>query len=303
MAGLFGGIEAGGTKFVCIAARGRAEIVAQATFPTTLPGETIARVNEFFQPYRKELIAIGIGSFGPVDLHPQSPTYGYITTTPKPGWAQTDLRGGVMNVLGVPTAFDTDVNAAAVGEYMFVPENKRCDPLLYITIGTGIGVGVLINGQPLHGLVHPEIGHMALPRDPQEDPFIGNCPYHRDCWEGLASGPAMAKRWGQPADQLPEDHPGWELEAGYIGRAIANLICAFSPLKVVLGGGVAQHPGLLDRVHDRTLSYLNGYVQSDLVLRRMQEYIVSPSLGTRSGSLGAVAMAMRLAGDPTVNAA
>jgi fructokinase len=200
-----------------------------------------------------------------------------------------------MRALGIPVAFDTDVNAAAIGEYTFVPENRHCDPLLYITVGTGIGVGVLINGRPLHGLVHPEVGHMVLPRDPQTDPFSGSCPYHKDCWEGLASGPSMARRWGMPADQLPDDHPGWALEAGYIGQAVANLICAFSPLKIVLGGGVAQHAGLLDAVRARVKANLNNYVQSELVLGDMRDYIVSPGLGSRSGSLGAAAMAMRLA--------
>ena len=181
---LYGGIEAGGTKFVCVIGSDPHHIIAEERFPTTTPAETIARSVDFFQRHGHDLAAIGIGSFGPVDLNPQSPTYGFITTTPKPGWAQVDLRGGIQRALNVPVAFDTDVNVAAFGEHYWVPENRGLDPLLYMTVGTGIGVGVMVNGQLLHGLLHPEAGHMRLPRDPQRDPFTGACPFHGDCFEG-----------------------------------------------------------------------------------------------------------------------
>lgn len=295
MGKLFGGIEAGGTKFICIAAESQRNIVGEIKFPTTTPKETIQRVNSFFKPYLGDLVAVGIGAFGPVDLDPTSKTYGYITSTPKPGWRFTDLLGGVQRVLKVPMAFDTDVNTAAIGERTWIPENRDLDPFLYNTVGTGIGTGVLINGKPLHGLVHAEGGHIALPHDLQEDPFEGCCPYHGDCWEGLASGPAMAKRWGQPADTLPDAHPGWELEVNYIAQAIANQILMYSPRRIVLGGGVAQHPGLLPRIQQKVVQLLNGYIQSDAIIKHIDQYIVSPGLGSNSGSLGAVAMAMELA--------
>jgi fructokinase len=295
---LYGGIEAGGTKFVCIIGGGPDSVVDEARFPTTQPAETIQQTVDFFAPYvqRGKLAAVGIASFGPIDLNPASPTYGYITTTPKPGWRHADLRGGVQRALNIPVAFDTDVNVAAFGEHYWTPENCLLDPFLYMTVGTGIGVGVLGNGRPVHGLVHPEAGHFALPHDWQRDPFPGSCPYHGDCLEGLASGPAMNKRWGQRAETLPDSHPAWDLEAEYIALALTNLVYAYSPQRIVLGGGVPQHPGLLDAVRSKVLKLLNGYVQSAMILDKINEYIVAPSLGNRSGGLGAIAMAMDLVG-------
>lgn len=290
---LYGGIEAGGTKFVCVVGSGPDNIVAEERFPTTTPDETIARSVDFFKRHGSDLAAIGIGSFGPVDLNPQSPTYGYITTTPKPGWAQADLRGGIQRALNVPVAFDTDVNAAALGEHYWVPENRVLDPLLYMTVGTGIGVGGLVNGQLLHGLLHPEAGHMRLPRDPQRDPFTGACPYHGDCFEGLACGPAMAKRWGQPAETLPADHPAWALEAHYIALAVMNLTLIVAPQRIVIGGGVTQQPGLIDNVRREVVQLLNGYLQTDRITRDINRFIVPPALGNQSGMLGAIALALR----------
>ena len=201
---LFGGIEAGGTKFVCLVGNGPDQLVEEKRFPTTTPDETIARVIEFFAPYsnRGELAAVGIASFGPLDLNPKSKTFGYITTTPKPGWGQIDLCGRIKQSLNVPVTFDTDVNAAAFGEQYWTPENQVLDPFLYMTVGTGIGVGAIVNGLPLHGLMHTEAGHFAIPHNLQRDPFPGVCPYHGDCLEGLASGPSMNKRWGQNAESL-----------------------------------------------------------------------------------------------------
>lgn len=292
----YGGVEAGGTKFVCIVASGPDDVLAEERFPTTDPVETIKRTTDFFTPFVRssQLEAVGIAAFGPVDLDLQSSTYGFITTTPKPGWAQADLLGSVKRSLGVPCAFDTDVNGAALGEYYWIPENRELDPLLYITVGTGIGVGGIVNGKALHGLIHPEAGHMFIPHDLSEDPFPGVCPYHGDCMEGLASGPSMAKRWGQAAETLPDDHPGWALEAKYIGYMISNLILNFSPKRIVLGGGVPQHTGLLEIVRSNVKRQLNAYIQSSQILDHMDGYIVPPALGSRAGVMGAIAMAKLL---------
>ena len=292
---LYGGIEAGGTKFNCVIGSGPDHIVAEARIATTTPAETVGHTIAFFQRHAPEypIHAIGIGSFGPVDLHEDSPTYGYITTTPKPGWAQTDLCGAFHQALSIPVAFDTDVNAAAFGEYHWVPENRALDPLLYLTIGTGIGLGAIVNGQPLHGLLHPEAGHMLLPHDRTIDPFEGSCPFHGDCWEGLAAGPAIEKRWQQRGETLPPEHPAWQLEAQYIAYAVANLIYAFSPQRIVLGGGVMQQAGLLDRVRCEVQGIINDYLQSDRITRDIDQLIVAPGLGNRSGVLGAIALAIQ----------
>ncbi|NTU63233.1 MAG: ROK family protein, partial [Chloroflexi bacterium] len=232
---LYGSIEAGGTKFVCVIGSGPDHIVAEARIATTTPAETIGHTIDFFQRHAPEypISAVGIGSFGPVDLDRSSPTYGYITTTPKLHWAQADLCGVIQKALHVPVAFDTDVNAAAFGEHHWVAENRLLDPLLYLTIGTGIGLGAIVNGKPLHGLLHPEAGHMLLPHDRLRDPFEGACPFHGDCWEGLAAGPAVEKRWQQRGETLPPDHPAWQLEAHYVALAVVNLIYCFSPQRVV----------------------------------------------------------------------
>jgi len=297
MTQLFGGIEAGGTKFVCMVGIGPLEVVAELQFPTTQPDETIQRAIEFFKPYTRggELAAVGIASFGPVDLNPASPTYGYTTTTPKSGWSQVNLRGRIQQALNLPVAFDTDVNAAALGEHHWIPENRSLDPFLYMTVGTGIGLGILANGQVLHGLIHSEAGHLAIPHDLQKDPFPGICPYHGDCLEGLASGPAMAKRWGQLAETLPDNHPAWELEVEYISLALVNLIYTCSPQRIVLGGGVAEHPGLHEAVSRKVQQHLNGYIRSPVILECINDYIVPPSLKKRSGVLGAIAMAIDMA--------
>lgn len=299
----YGGIEAGGTKFVCMVGTDSGEVIQETRFPTTHPDQTIQQAIEFFSPYvdpesarasRKELAAIGIASFGPVDLNPQSETYGYITTTPKPHWQQVDLCGRIRKAFNLPVAFDTDVNAAAFGEHYWTPQNKTLDPFVYMTIGTGIGVGVFANGAPVHGLVHTEAGHIFIPHNREKDPFDGICPFHGDCLEGLASGPAMNKRWGQSAETLPDGHPAWDLEAEYIALSLVNLIYTCSPQRIVLGGGVPQHPGLHEAVRKKVQQYSNGYVQSPMILEKISEYIVLPTLGNRSGGLGAIALAIDL---------
>lgn len=290
---LFGGIEAGGSKFVCAVGTDPDHLVDEKRFLTADPAEVIRKTVDFFAPYarRDELAAVGIASFGPIDLNPHSPTYGYITTTPKPGWQQVDLRGGIQRGLNVPVAFDTDVNAAAFGEQYWTQKNRCLDPFLYMTVGTGIGVGVIINGSPLHGLIHAEAGHSAIPHNWQRDPFPGVCPYHQDCLEGLASGLSIQERWGQNAECLPPVHPAWDLEAEYIALALANFIYAYSPLRIVLGGGVSQHPGFHETVRDKVQQTINGYVHSGMILDKIDEYIQPPTLGNRSGVLGAIAMA------------
>lgn len=290
---LYGGVEAGGTKFVCILGSGPQDVRAEARFPTTTPQETLDRVVAFFQEHSKTqpISAIGVSCFGPIDLDSSSPTYGYITTTPKPGWAFTDVVHHLEQALQVPVAFDTDVNGAALGEYTWGAA-QGADPCLYLTIGTGIGGGGILNGGPLHGLVHPEMGHIRLPHDWQADPFPGVCPFHGDCFEGMAAGPALEKRWGQRGETLPLDHPAWALEAEYIAQALCVLICTLSPKKIVIGGGVMQHPALFPMIRGRVLELLNGYVQSPAILEHIDQYIVPPGLGNRSGSLGAIALAM-----------
>jgi fructokinase len=269
---------------------GPEDIQAQVRFPTTTPPETLGRVIAFFQEHPVD--AIGIGSFGPVDLDPASPTFGSITTTPKPGWANTDIWRKLKQALGVPVAFETDVNAAALGEFKWGAA-KGLDPMIYMTIGTGIGAGGIYNGKPMHGLVHPETGHLRLPHDFQADPFPGGCPFHGDCFEGLASGPALKLRWGQSAETLPPDHPAWELEAHYIALALHNLICTLSPRRIVLGGGVMQQQGLFPLVHKKVQQLLNGYIHSPAILEDIHNYIVPPGLGNRSGILGAIALAQQ----------
>jgi len=297
---LFGGIEAGGTKFVCVLGTDTGEIIAETRFPTAHPDETIGQVIAFFTPHARsgELAGLGIASFGPLDLDPTSATYGHITSTPKLEWQQVDLYGRIRAAFDLPVAFDTDVNAAAFGEHYWTVENRTLDPFVYVTIGTGIGVGVLANGAPIHGLVHTEAGHAPIPHDLKKDPFPGVCPFHGDCLEGLASGPSMEKRWGRRAETLPDGHPGWELEADYLGLALANLIYVYSPRRIVLGGGVPQHAGLHAAVRRKVQRALNGYIQSRMILDRINEYIVPPSLGNRSGGLGAIAMALDLVEKP-----
>ena len=290
---VWGGIEAGGRHIVCAAGTGPDDLRAETSFPTTTPKETISRAVEFFLS-REMIAAVGIASFGPVDLDPSSPSYGHITTTPKPGWGNTDIVGKVRDVLKVPVGFDTDVNAAALSEHTWGAA-RGVDDFVYLTVGTGIGGGSMTNGQLVHGLVHPEMGHLRVPHDRNDD-FVGSCPYHGDCLEGLASGPAIAQRWGQAPGTLPQDHPTWPLEANYLGLAVASLVCTLSPRRIIMGGGVMEQPQLLPMVRQRVLEELNGYVQAAEILHRIDSYIVLPGLGDRAGVLGAIALAQRARG-------
>jgi fructokinase len=275
-----GGIEAGGSKFKCATGTGPED--AEITeVPTTTPQETMARVVEFFAS-REPVMAIGIASFGPIDPNPKSPTFGYITSTPKLGWRNFDFAGAVQGALGIPVAFDTDVNAAALAESLWGAA-RGSRSFLYVTVGTGLGAGAFIDGRLLHGRRHPEMGHIRIPHDRAGDPFAGHCPYHGDCLEGLAAGPAIEARWGLPADQLPDGHAAWDLEAEYLALGIASWTCTLSPEQIILGGGVMQRAELFPKIRSRVAELLNGYVEPPC--------IVPPGLGTRSGVLGAIALA------------
>jgi fructokinase len=291
----YGGIEAGGTKFICMVASGPGDILAETRFPTASPEETLTQAVKFFRQHTGSyaLAGIGIASFGPLDLDPASPRYGKITSTPKPGWSGADIAGVIQRELELPVALDTDVNGAALAEYRWGAGQGK-DPFVYITIGTGIGGGLIANEAPVHGLVHPEMGHVLLPVDKERDPFPGFCPFHGNCFEGLAAGPALEKRWGQPAETLPSDHRAWELEAHYISLALANLILTISPQHIVLGGGVMQNLDLFPLIHKEVARLLNGYVQSRTLLEEMGRYITPPGLGPRAGVFGAIALAMTL---------
>lgn len=294
MMALYGGIEAGGTKFVCAIGSSPDDVHAETSFPTTTPEETINRAVVFFREYQQKepLAAVGIGSFGPVDLNPASSTFGYITTTPKSGWAHTEFAGRISRSLRVPVRFDTDVNAAALGEAAWGAA-QGLDTFIYMTIGTGIGGGGMANGQLLHGLLHPEMGHLRVPHDWKQDPYPGACPFHGDCLEGLAAGPALAGRWGRRGETLPPDHPAWALEARYLALGLVNLICALSPQRIILGGGIMRQTELFRMIRRNVQEFLKGYLQIKAILEEIDKYIVPPGLGSRAGLLGAIELAKK----------
>jgi fructokinase len=287
---LYGGVETGGTWCVCALGRGPDKLVAEAQFPTADPESTLERIVEFFRRH-PGASAVGIGSFGPVDLDPRSSTWGYVTTTPKPGWRHVPVASVVAEQLGLPVTFDTDVTAAAIGEHRW-GAGQGVDALCYLTVGTGIGAGLVLDGRPLHGLVHPEVGHLRVPHDRGRDPFEGTCPVHGDCWEGLACGPAIARRWDAAPEQLPEDHAAWTLEADYLALGILSIVLIASPQRVVVGGGVMHHPQLLTNVSSRLRELMGGYFDTPLLGDEIGSYLVAPRLGDRAGVLGAIALAM-----------
>lgn len=279
---------------MCAVGTGPDDLRAEVCFPTTTPAETIGQAIEFFQQQKESpLAAIGVASFGPVDPNPDSSTFGAITTTPKPGWAHTDFVGVVREALGVPVGFDTDVNAAALGEHCWGAA-QGLDTFVYLTIGTGIGGGGMVGGELIHGLMHPEMGHVRIPHDWELDPFPGSCPYHGDCWEGLAAGPALEARWGQRGETLPADHSAWSLEADYLALGLVNIIYVLSPRRIIMGGGVMEQPHLFPLVRQKVQELLNGYLQAPEILNQIDDYIVPPGLGNRSGVLGAIALAQRV---------
>jgi fructokinase len=287
---MFGAIEAGGTKFVCGVGTGP-EDLSTIQFPTTTPDATLAKAIQFLREESKgELKAVGIGSFGPIDLHRTSLTFGYVTSTPKAGWQNYNLAGTVRDALAVPVGFDTDVDAAALGEARWGAAQNLTD-FIYLTVGTGIGGGAIINGRVLHGLVHPEMGHIRVPHDLAKDPYPGGCPYHGDCLEGLASGPAMQARWGTAAQHLRGDHAAWALEAHYLALGLVNWVLTLSPQRIVLGGGVLRQEQLFPRIRQELAELLNGYVRAPEVTRDLDQYVVPPRLGGRAGVLGGLVLA------------
>ncbi|MCC6987201.1 MAG: ROK family protein [Anaerolineales bacterium] len=295
---LYGAIEGGGTKFVCAIGAGPNAIRAEARFTTSTPEETMGQVVKFFQQQEEKsgkLSAIGFACFGPLDPNPASPTYGRILPTPKPGWTNADVVGMLRREFDVPIAFDTDVNGAAFGEWRW-GKAQGLRTFIYLTVGTGVGGGAYVEGNLLHGLIHPEMGHIPLRHDLEKDPFEGACPFHGDCFEGLASGVALERRWGMRGSQLDPEHIAWDLEAGYIAQALASYTMTLSPQRIIVGGGVGSLGHLLPRIQKQTREYINGYIQSPAILENIESYIVNPGLGNRSGVLGALALAAQAPG-------
>jgi len=291
------GIEAGGTKFVCAVGNGP-ENLNRKEFPTENPAEVLANVTQWLgeqQRIRGKLEAIGIGSFGPLDLDERSQTYGYITSTPKPGWKNVDLVGAIrMAFPGLPVGVDTDENAAALGEYRW-GNARGLQDFVYVTLGTGIGGGGMSGGRLIHGLVHPEMGHMLLPRI-SGDTFAGVCPYHGACWEGLCSGPAIRERTGLPAEDLPSEHELWVIETQYIAHAVANILYVLSPQRIIIGGSVAKAGQLgsvrfFGMIRRKLETALNNYISSSAVQEAMDSFVVPPLQGDNAGILGGIALA------------
>lgn len=298
-----GGIEAGGTKMVCaigeVSGTGntgdldigvtQVRILDRISIPTTTPQETLPQMIDFFMG--KDIEALGIGCFGPIDLNKKSASYGYITSTPKTAWRNCDIAGAFSQTLKIPVGFDTDVNAAVLGEVLWGAA-QRCETAIYITIGTGVGVGVYCNGGLLHGLVHPEAGHILIQRHPQ-DTYAGRCPYHANCVEGLASGPAIEARWGKPADELAENKAVWEMEAYYIAQAVTNYILTYSPQKIILWGGVMHQEQLFELVRTKVKEMLGDYICHPQLQGELKDYIVAPKLGENPGIMGAFGLGLQ----------
>lgn len=288
---ILGALEAGGTKMVCAIGDEYGNLTDRTTIPTETPDLTMPKLIEYFKKHKIE--ALGIGTFGPADLNPDSETYGSITTTPKLAWANYNIRGAFADALQVPVGFDTDVNAAALGEATYgCMQNIKNG--IYITIGTGIGAGILTEGNLLHGMLHPEGGHILLERH-SSDTYRGCCPYHKNCFEGLASGPALEGRYEKKAIELANIPEVWELEADYIAKALVNYILILSPERIVLGGGVMHQEQLFPLIRKKTAEYLNGYIQTE-ELKNLDTYIVPPSLNDNQGVLGCLKLAHRALG-------
>lgn len=292
---IFGAVEAGGTKVMCAMLSGPDEILAEARIATTTPEEVFGEMAAFFRKGAEkygEPVGIGVATFGPVDLRdPESSAYGAIMKTPKPDWEGANWQSEVRALFPrTDFAIDTDVNAAALAEIRWgVAQGLK--NVVYFTIGTGIGIGIVANGQPLHGLLHPEGGHIRIPRTAEEQAaFPGICPFHGDCLEGIASGPAIEARWGRAAEDLPANHPAWEVEADALSWACINLICTTSPERIIIGGGVSQQESLFPLLRKKVVDRLNGYVDSPEITERIDQYIVPPALGQNAGLLGALAL-------------
>jgi len=284
----YAAIEAGGTKFRVAIARGR-DVVEDATIPTTIPDETLTEAIGFIREWGT-VTSVGIACFGPLDLDESSPTFGSITVTPKPHWSNTPVLRRVRSELGIPAAIDVDVAGAALGEWRWGVA-RGLSHFIYITVGTGFGAGVFIDGKIHHGLGHPEIGHIVLDRA-EGDGYPGHCPFHADCLEGMAAGPAIEERWGAAGAALSHRHEVWELEATYLAQALRTLSYTVAPQKIILGGGVMQQDGLLELVRSKLSEQLAGYTTSQLLRGSLEEYVVSPVFGQDAGLIGAIALAM-----------
>lgn len=292
---LYGSLEAGGTKFVCAVGDGDFQVVEKAQFPTTTPSETIERTVEFFKRYEEDLAGIAIGSFGPIDIDQQSPTYGYITTTPKENWANIDLVGLIAKAFKIPIYVTTDVNSAAYGEVL---AREGIDRLVYYTIGTGIGAGAIQSGQFIGGLGHTEAGHVYVSRHSRDiaNGFQGTCPFHNGCLEGLAAGPSLEARTGIRGELVAPDADVWDIQAYYIAQAAIQATLLYRPQLIVFGGGVMAQDHMLGRVRDQFAMLLNGY----LTVPDVADYIVTPAVAENgSATLGNFALAKEIA-DQTV---
>lgn len=283
-----GALEAGGTKMVLSIGDEQGNVFERQSFPTKTPEETMPELIEYFKD--KSIEALGIGSFGPLDLNTASKTYGYVTTTPKLSWQNYPLMPAMRDALKIPVGIDTDVNAACLAETR-LGAGKGLANCLYVTVGTGIGAGVVVNGQLLHGLVHPEWGHILLRPHPEDPVVRGVCPFHDGCLEGLASGPSFDARWGMSAKELPDDHIGWKIEAYYLAQLCVTAVLALSSEHIVLGGGVMQRAHLFPMVREETVRLLSGYIAHDKILHHIDEFITPPGLGINSGVAGALLLA------------
>jgi fructokinase len=291
--GQFIGIEAGGTKFVCAYGNSPDTLSERTVIPTETPEITMKAVGDFIRRAQKktDILAIGVGTFGPLDPDPHSKTYGYITTTPKKHWANYDFAGYLHREFELPVGFDTDVNAAALGEYRWGAAQGLSD-FIYITVGTGIGAGAMVNHQLLHGAMHSEMGHILIPQDASVDAFEGVCPFHKNCLEGLASGPSMNARWGvESALDIPESHKAWDIEADYLAKACSTYTMCLSPKRIIMGGGVMRQTHLLAKIRPKILDCLAGYIKNETVIDGIDNYVMLPGLGEDSGILGAIALA------------
>lgn len=284
MDGNFALVEAGGTKFIIGVADGSRRIVARTRIETTRPEETIPAAIEWFRQQGGNFSAVGIAGFGPLDLDRVSPTWGHITRTTKPHWSGADIAGPFGCALACPVAIDTDVNGAALGEWLW-GAGMGTRSLLYLTVGTGIGGGAVVGGKLIHGISHPEMGHIRMPRHPADRDFAGHCPFHSDCLEGVAAGPSIIARWGAQLSDLPSDHIGHEIIAWYLAQAVTTFQAILEPSRIVLGGGVMATPGLIERVRDDAAAASNGYFVGNA-----DEVIVAPVLGDDTGLLGALAI-------------
>lgn len=282
-----GALEAGGTKMVCAVGREDGTILEQVSIPTTTPEETIPQILSYFQG--KEIKALGIASFGPVDVKPDSPTYGFILDTPKAAWRRCDLLGQLKRALPIPMGLDTDVNGSCLGEMTYGCA-KGLDSVIYITVGTGVGVGVCSGGKLVHGMLHPEGGHVLLTRHPQ-DPKGGICPYHENCLEGLACGPSLEARWGRKAADLKDEPLVWEIESYYIAQALTDYIMILSPQKIILGGGVMHQEQLFPLIRSKVKEFMGGYLNTP-ELRDLEHYIVPASLGGDQGIMGCIKLGL-----------